>query len=103
MDIIKILGATPASQETVNAIVETAHAAGVRVTAHGREDEEIRIALRAGVDEIQHIGVSTPTYPADLLDMVEDRVASGVPLYWNPTIGMILNTEELAADPRMAG
>jgi len=99
MDIIKILGATLASQETVNAIVETAHAAGVRVTAHGREDEEIRIALRAGVDEIQHIGVSTPTYPADLLDMVEDRVASGVALYWNPTIGMILNTDELAADP----
>lgn len=99
MDIIKILGATATSQETVNAIVETAHAAGVRVTAHGREDEEIRIALRAGVDEIQHIGVSSPTYPADLLDMVEARVASGIPLYWNPTIGMVLNTDELAADP----
>ena len=99
MDIIKVLGATAAYQETVNAIVATAHAAGVRVTAHGREDEEIRVALRASVDEIQHIGVSTPTYPSDLLDMVEERVASGTPLYWNPTIGVILNTDELAADP----
>lgn len=99
MDIIKVLGATTASQESMDAIVETAHAAGLRVTAHGREDEEIRVALRAGVDEIQHIGVSTPTYPEDILDLVEQRIAGGTPLYWNPTIGMILNTDELAADP----
>jgi imidazolonepropionase-like amidohydrolase len=99
MDFIKILGATTGSQEAINAIVETAHAAGVRVTAHGREDEEIRIAIRAGVDEIQHIGVGSPTYPQDLLDMVQERIQGGTPLYWNPTIGMILNTDELAADP----
>ena len=99
VDIIKVLGATPDFQEQFNAIVETAHAAGIRVTAHGREDKEIRIALKAGVDEIQHIGVTTPTYPQDILDMVAARVASGPPLYWNPTIGMVLNTDELAADP----
>lgn len=99
MDFIKILGATPESQETVNAIVETAHAAGIRVTAHGRTDDELRVALNAGVDEIQHIGVGTPTLPEDILDMVQARIAGGTPLYWNPTVGTILNTDELAADP----
>jgi imidazolonepropionase-like amidohydrolase len=99
MDFIKILGAVPESQNIVNAIVRTAHAAGIRVTAHGRNDDEIRVALIAGVDEIQHIGVDTPTFPEDILDLIEQRIASGIPLYWNPTVGMILNTDELAADP----
>jgi len=99
MDFIKILGATPESQSIVNAIVNTAHDAGVRVTAHGRTDAEIRVALLAGVDEIQHIGINTPTYPEDILDMVQQRIDGGTPLYWNPTVGMILNTDELAADP----
>lgn len=99
MDFIKILGAAPQSQNIVNAIVRTAHAAGVRVTAHGRSDEEIRVALIAGVDEIQHIGIENPTYPEDILDLVEQRIASGIPLYWNPTVGTILNSDELAADP----
>ncbi len=99
MDFIKILGAVPQSQNIVNAIVRTAHAAGVRVTAHGRSDEEIRVALIAGVDEIQHIGIDNPTYPEDILDLVEQRIASGIPLYWNPTVGTVLNTDELAADP----
>ena len=99
MDIIKVLGATDASQEIVNAIVSTAHAGGMKVTAHGRTDAEIRVALRAGVDEIQHIGVDSPTYPVDILEMIEQRVAAGPPLYWNPTVGTILNADELAADP----
>ena len=99
MDFIKILGTTTESQSIVNAIVNTAHDAGVRVTAHGRTDAEIRVALLAGVDEIQHIGIDTPTYPEDILDMVQQRIDSGTPLYWNPTVGMILNTDELAADP----
>lgn len=99
MDFIKILGATAETQNIVNVIVNTAHAAGVRVTAHGRTDDEIRVALVAGVDEIQHIGVDTPTFPEDILDLVQERIAGGTPLYWNPTVGMILNTDELAADP----
>lgn len=99
VDFIKVLGATEDFQEAMNAIVETAHAEGVRVTAHGRTDEELRVALRAGVDEIQHIGTSTPTLPEDILDMVEQRIAGGTPLYWNPTVGTVLNTDELVADP----
>ena len=99
VDIIKVLQANEGFQEELNAIVETAHAAGIRVTAHGRTDEELRVALRAGVDEIQHIGIDTPTLPEDILDMVQQRIAGGTPLYWNPTVGTVLNRDELAADP----
>jgi len=99
MDFIKVLGATEQSQEIMDAIVRTAHEGGVRVTAHGRLDEELRVALKAGVDEIQHIGIQTPSLPEDILDMVEERTKSGNPLYWNPTVGTILNADELAADP----
>jgi len=99
VDFIKVFEANTDFQEELNAIVETAHAAGVRVTAHGRIDEEIRVALIAGVDEIQHIGISTPTYPVDILEMIEERISAGTPLYWNPTVGVTLNADELAADP----
>lgn len=99
VDIIKVLQVTPAFQDELDVIVETAHAAGLRVTAHGRTDEELRVALRAGVDEIQHIGIDTPTLPEDILDMVMQRIAEGTPLYWNATVGTVLNQDELAADP----
>jgi imidazolonepropionase-like amidohydrolase len=99
VDFVKVLGATAASQAEMNAIVATAHAAGVRVTAHGRSDEELRVALLAGVDEIQHIGTGGTEYPADIIELIRARIASGVPLYWNPTIGLTLNADELAADP----
>lgn len=99
VDIIKILGAGENSQDEVNAIVETAHNAGLRVTAHGRSDAELRIALAAGVDEIQHIGTGSPEYPQDIIDTIHERIMSGNPLYWSPTIGLDLNADELAADP----
>lgn len=99
VDIIAVSNAEADFQEQMNAIVDTAHDAGVRVTASGRLDEEIRVALRAGVDEMQHIGIDTPTLPEDILDMIQQRIAGGTPLYWNPSVGSILNADELAADP----
>ncbi len=98
-DIIKILGAGDEnSQDEVDAIVATAHAAGLRVTAHGRSDAELRIALKAGVDEIQHIGSGGSEYPQDIIDTIRERINGGTPLYWNPTIGLDLNANALAAD-----
>ena len=99
VDYIKIIGAVPAQQEAINRIVATAHQLDTPVTAHGRTDEELRVVLLAGVDEIQHIGTSSPEYPQDILALVRDRVENGPPVYWNPTIGMVLNVDELAADP----
>jgi imidazolonepropionase-like amidohydrolase len=97
VDIIKVFNGQQMPAEDFQVIVETAHAAGLRVTAHGRSDEEIRAGLAAGVDEFQHIGAGSPQYPVDLVGMIRTRVAAGPPLYWSPTIGPQLNADELAA------
>src|SRR5690606_26948494 len=72
---------------------------GLRVPAHGRSDEEIRVGLAAGVDESQHIGGATAQFPQDLLASIRARPAAGRPLYCSPTLGVDLNGDELAADP----
>ncbi|MDT8398343.1 MAG: amidohydrolase family protein [Pseudomonadales bacterium] len=98
VDIIKILGANADSLDEMQAIVSTAHAAGLRVSAHGRSDAEIRLGLAAGVDEFQHIGTGSAQYPQDILDTIRERIRTGNPLYWSPTIGLDLNANNLAAD-----
>jgi imidazolonepropionase-like amidohydrolase len=47
--------ATPTySQDELNAIVDEAHSAGLRVAAHATTDEAIRRCIRAGVATIEH-------------------------------------------------
>jgi imidazolonepropionase-like amidohydrolase len=96
VDIVKVFGAEGRPVEEIRAIVDTAHARGLRVTAHGRTDGEIRVGLAAGVDEFQHIGTETPEYPADIIESIRARVRTGRPLYWSPTIGAEANKPLLA-------
>lgn len=98
VDVIKFLGAGGRPVEEIKAIVDEAHAAGLKTTAHGRTDEEIRVGLAAGVDELQHIGTSSPEYPADIIATIRERVRTGPPLYWSPTVSPQLNADELAED-----
>ncbi len=78
VDVVKVAlepaGGQPVpSLDDVRAVVDTAHAAGLRVTAHALGAEMVRRALDAGVDELCH----TPTErmaPAD----VERIAAAGV-------------------------
>lgn len=49
-----LTGAMNYSQEEVNALVEEAHRAGVRVAAHTYSDAAARLAVEAGVDSIEH-------------------------------------------------
>ncbi|HEX8098224.1 MAG TPA: amidohydrolase family protein [Pyrinomonadaceae bacterium] len=49
-----LTGALNYSQEELNALVEEAHRAGVRVAAHTYSDEAARMAIAAGVDSIEH-------------------------------------------------
>jgi imidazolonepropionase-like amidohydrolase len=49
-----LTGAMNYSQEELNALVEEAHRAGVRVAAHTYSDEAARMAIRAGADSIEH-------------------------------------------------
>lgn len=93
-----MFGAEGRPVEEIRAIVQTASARGLRVTAHRRTDGEIRVGLEAGVDEFQHIGTATPELPADIVEAIRRRVASGKPLYWSPTIGAEANKPRLARD-----
>ena len=84
VDLIKVIDQDQMTMEELEAIVQTAHAAGKHVTAHAHRAEEIRRAARAGVDAIEHTGLATqPGYPEDVLALAKERNAS---LYWCPTI-----------------
>lgn len=82
-DLIKITltsgGAPSLSAAEATAIVETAHAQGVPVSAHATSVLDVQRALDAGVDDVAHLAT----------DRVSDRliqqmVQTGV--YWVPTL-----------------
>lgn len=98
-DLIKFAGAEQMAAGVPRAIVDEAHRGGRRAAAHGRTDAEIRIGLDAGVDEFQHIGLQSARYPDDIVGRIRERVASGRPLLWSPTVGPDLHLEELTANP----
>jgi imidazolonepropionase-like amidohydrolase len=89
-DVLKLSGAEAMTVADIRAVTDAAHARGVMVAAHGRTDAEILIGLEGGVDEFQHIGVTTNDtgYPPALMAAIRDRVATGPPLYWTPTVGL---------------
>ena len=101
VDWIKIINAEQLSLEEMRAIVDEAHAHGRKVAAHAFSEAEIRQGLLAGVDDFQHLRTQTPVYPADIVDMIRDRVKNGPPLYWTVTAGGNgqLNAAYLASNP----
>ncbi len=48
------VGAPQYSQEEMNAIVAEAHLHGIKVTAHAHGAEGIKMAIKAGVDSVEH-------------------------------------------------
>lgn len=83
-DVIKLIDQDQLTEDEVAAIVETAHAAGRPVVAHAHRMEEIRVGLRAGVDNFEHTGLGTaPGYAPDVLQALRERNSD---LYWTPTI-----------------
>jgi imidazolonepropionase-like amidohydrolase len=77
VNVIKFVSADRMAPGVARAIVEEAHAAGLKTTAHGRNDLEIRAALAAGVDEFQHIGTQSPEYPEDIVAAIRQRCVKG--------------------------
>ena len=75
-DVIKLWdGLTEAD---MRAVVDVARPRGVRVHRHLYEPEDIRAALRAGVDVLQHVGsAGEPPYPEELVLEIAQR---GVPV-----------------------
>src|SRR5262245_47529813 len=61
------------------AIVEAAHRHRIRVYAHVYAEEDVRHALEAGVDVLQHVG-SAGTAPPYSKDLITDIVNAGRPV-----------------------
>ena len=78
--------------EEVQAVVDEAHAHDLKVVAHSHRPEEIRRGLLAGIDCFEHTGQATaPEYPADVMELIKARTASGKTLFWTPTISVLWN------------
>ncbi len=86
------------SPDEIAAIVDTAHARGTRVAAHVSRAAHVRMALDAGVDDVNHMAIDS--VPTDLLIRMVDQGMAWVPtlelwdgvsrrhgLEWNATAG----------------
>ncbi len=84
VDLIKVIDQDQMTPEELQAIVETAHAAGKHVAAHAHRSDEIRRGLAARVDCFEHTGLATkPGYEEDILQGLAERNTS---LFWCPTM-----------------
>ena len=102
VDCIKLIDQDQMTMAEVKAVVEEAHKNGLTVVAHSHRPEEIRRGLIAGVDNFEHTGHATaPEYPADVMEMIKARTASGKKLFWTPTIEALWNYEYIRDNPEM--
>ncbi len=104
MDIVKLIDQDKLPLDVGKAIVEEAHARGMKVVAHSHRPDEIRVGLQIGVDNFEHTGLTTaPEYPADIVAALRERTATGRiaggPLYWTPTVEGLWNYERTVANP----
>jgi imidazolonepropionase-like amidohydrolase len=102
VDVIKLIDQDEMTLEEVRAVVDEAHKHGKPVVAHAHRPEEIRRALTAGADCLEHTGLATaPEYPPDVMAMIRERTAkmSLGPLWWTPTAEGLLNYEYFRDNP----
>lgn len=98
VDVIKLIDQDLMSEDEARAIVDAAHARGLKVVAHSHKPDEIRIGLAIGVDNFEHTGLTTaPEYPPDIMTLLKERTAkgriAGGPLFWTPTVEGLWNYE----------
>jgi imidazolonepropionase-like amidohydrolase len=102
VDVIKLIDQDEMTLEEVRAVVDEAHKHGKPVVAHAHRPEEIRRALAAGADCLEHTGLATaPEYPPDVMELIRERTAkmSLGPLWWTPTAEGLLNYEYFRDNP----
>ncbi|MEP4146212.1 MAG: amidohydrolase family protein [Halioglobus sp.] len=82
------------SEEEIKAVVEVAHEAGLKVTAHAHGARSIKDAIRAGVDSIEHASLAD----AEAIAMAaEQQVAFSMDVYngdYTAEVGAINNWPE---------
>lgn len=84
VDVVKLIDQDQMTDAEVAAVVETAHKNGKPVVAHAHRMDEIRVGLKHGVDDFEHVGLGTaPGYAEDVLQRLRERNAA---LYWTPTL-----------------
>lgn len=96
MEIVKLIDQDRMELAVAQAVVDAAHARGLKVVAHSHRPDEIRRGLEIGVDNFEHTGLTTaPGYPDDIMEMLKERTATGRiaggPLYWTPTVEGLWN------------
>jgi len=104
VDVIKLIDQDQMTPDEVSAVVQEAHKAGLPVVAHAHRPEEIRRALKFGVDDIEHTGLATaPEYPEDIIALIRERTAqmSLGPFFWTPTVEGLFNYEYMRDNPEM--
>jgi len=104
MDIVKLVDQDKLPRNVAQAIVDEAHARGMKVIGHSHRPDEIRVGLEIGVDNFEHTGLTTaPEYPADIMTALKERTATGRvaggPLYWTPTVEGLWNFDRTVANP----
>ncbi len=104
MVIVKLIDQDKLPRDVAQAIVDEAHARGMKVVAHSHRPDEIRVGLEIGVDNFEHTGLTTaPEYPPDIVASLRERTATGRiaggPLYWTPTVEGLWNFDRTVANP----
>ena len=104
MVIVKLIDQDKLPRDVALAIVDEAHARGMKVVAHSHRPDEIRVGLEIGVDNFEHTGLTTaPEYPPDIIAALRERTATGRiaggPLYWTPTVEGLWNFDRTVANP----
>ena len=102
VDCIKLVDQDQMTMEEVHAVVQEAHKHGLPVVAHSHRPEEIRRGIAAGVDCFEHTEHATaPEYPADVMELLKERSATGKKLFWTPTIEGLWNYEYTRDNPEL--
>jgi len=104
MVIVKLIDQDKLPRDIAEAIVDEAHARGMKVVGHSHRPDEIRVGLEIGIDNFEHTGLTTaPEYPADIMEALKERTATGRvaggPLYWTPTVEGLWNFDRTVANP----
>ena len=102
VDCIKLIDQDEMTFEEITSIVDEAHKNNLKVVAHSHRPDEIRLGLKAGVDNFEHTGLSSaPRYPEDVMDLIKERTAKMNlgPLYWTPTIEVLFNHDYVISNP----
>ena len=61
--------------DVAQAIVDEAHARGMKVVGHSHRPNEIRVGLQIGIDNFEHTGLTTaPGYPDDIMELLKESL-----------------------------